>query len=137
MHDATEGLTRGVVVVVRRQGRYLVIRRSAHVVAPGAWCFVGGAIQSKESESDAVVREFAEEVGARVRPVRRVWESLRADGRLRLYWWEGELLEDELRPNADEVAETRWCTPAEMLQLPNLLESNRAFLAAQGMTAEE
>ena len=134
MRDTREELTRGVVVVVHRQGRYLLIRRSAQVVAPGAWCFVGGAIQPGESESDAVVREFAEEVGARVQPVRQVWEWLRPGGTLQLYWWEGVLLQDELRPNPDEVAEIRWCTPAEMLRLPDLLESNRAFLAAQGFT---
>ena len=121
-------MTEGVVIVVARDGRYLVVRRSSRVVAPGAWCFVGGAIEPGESEQQALVREFREEVGGRISPVRRIWEYVRPDGRLRLYWWSAELLDDDLCPNPAEVAELRWCTPAEMRALPDLLPSNREFL---------
>jgi 8-oxo-dGTP pyrophosphatase MutT (NUDIX family) len=125
-------VTHGVVVVVERGGRYLMVRRASGVVAPGAWCFVGGALEPGESEEQAVIREFHEEVGGRVRPLARVWEYVRPDGKLRLYWWRAELLDPpaaDLRPNPAEVAELRWCTPGEMQQLPDLLESNRQFLA--------
>jgi 8-oxo-dGTP diphosphatase len=121
-------LVRGVVGVVARGGRYLVVRRASGVPAPEAWCFVGGAIEPGESEEQALVREFREEVGGLVRPLRRVWEYVRPDGRLRLYWWSAELLDDHLRPNPAEVAELRWCTPEEMRALPGLLPSNREFL---------
>jgi 8-oxo-dGTP pyrophosphatase MutT (NUDIX family) len=122
------GVTKGVVVV-ERGGRYLMVRRADGVIAPGAWCFVGGAIELGESEPQAIVREFREEVGGRVRPLRRVWEYLRPDGKLQLYWWRAELLDDHLQPNPAEVAELRWCTPDEMDALPNLLKSNRQFLS--------
>jgi 8-oxo-dGTP diphosphatase len=127
-------MTEGVVIVVVRGGRYLVVRRSDRVVAPGAWCFVGGAIEPGETEQQALVREFREEVSGRITPVRRIWEYSRPDGQLRLYWWSAELLDDELHPNPAEVAELRWCTPAEMRALPGLLPSNREFLdhAAEG-----
>ncbi len=120
----------GVVVVVRRDETYLVIRRAAHVPAPGAWCFVGGAIEAGESEAAAVVREFQEEVGATVRPLRRIWEYLRPDGSLRLAWWLADLdpPDAELWPNPAEVAELRWLRPAEIECLPGLLDSNRDFL---------
>lgn len=125
-------ITFGVVVVVERDGRYLVIRRSADVVAPHAWCFVGGAIEPGESQAEAVVREFAEEVGGRVRPVRLLWEHTRRDGRLHLYWWEAELLDGTLQPNPAEVAEFRWLLPSEIARLPGLLDSNREFLRFLG-----
>jgi 8-oxo-dGTP diphosphatase len=118
----------GVVIVVERGGRYLMIRRASGVVAPGAWCFVGGAIKPGESQPQAVVREFREEVGGHVQPLCRVWEYLRPDGKLRLYWWRAELLDGPLQANPAEVAELRWCTPDEMAALPGLLESNRQFL---------
>jgi (d)CTP diphosphatase len=121
-------VTLGIVVVVQRGGRFLTIRRAAGVVVPGAWCFVGGAIETGETEEQAVVREFREEVGGRVRPLHRVWEYVRPDGKLRLFWWRVELLDDELQANAAEVAELRWCTPEEIEALPGLLESNREFL---------
>lgn len=122
----------GVVVVVHRDGRYLMIRRGPGVIVPGAWCFVGGAIEPGESEADAVVREFREEVGGHVRPVRRIWEYTRPDGLLHLYWWQATLNPGELRANPAEVSELKWCTPDEVLTLPDLLDSNRMFMAELG-----
>jgi len=118
----------GVVVVVWRGGRLLLIRRAQGVVAPGAWCFVGGALEPGETQPEAVRREFREEVGGSVEPIRKVWEYTREDGRLRLHWWLAELRADPLVSNPHEVSEIRWCTPAEAITLPGLLDSNRAFL---------
>jgi mutator protein MutT len=125
-------MRKGVVVVVQRDGRLLVIRRAAHIVAGGAWCFVGGAIDPGETPQEAVVREFREEVGGRVRPVRRVWRYQRPDGSLRLEWWLAELDGEELTPNPAEVAELRWCTPDEIAELPEVLENNLTFLNVVG-----
>ena len=126
------GHREGVVVVVRQANRLLVIRRAENILAGGAWCFVGGGIEPGESQPDAVVREFLEEVGGHVRPIRKVWEYRRPDGLLRLHWWLAELLSEELTPNAAEVSELRWETPDKILRLPGLLDGNREFLA--GMT---
>jgi len=43
-----------------------------------------------------------------------------------------ELVERALAPNALEVAETRWCTPAEVEALPEVLESNLQFIREVG-----
>jgi 8-oxo-dGTP diphosphatase len=130
-----DSVTLGIVVVVQRGDRFLMIRRAAGVPVPGAWCFVGGAIEPGETEEQAVVREFHEEVGGHVRPLNRVWEYLRPDGKLRLFWWQAELLDSRakmnfapLHANPAEVAELRWCTPEEIEALPGLLESNCEFL---------
>lgn len=125
-------MTEGVVVVVRRGPRFLVIRRSAKVVAPGAWCFVGGAIHGGESQEQAVVREFREEVGAAVRPLRCIWRYRSPAGDLRLFWWLAELADEPFDLNPAEVAEVRWCAVEELLALPELLESNREFLRVIG-----
>lgn len=119
-------------MVVQRDGRFLMIRRAAHILAGGAWCFVGGAIDPGEEQAAAVVREFFEEVRGVVRPVRKVWEYLRPDGRLRLHWWLAELEPGELAPNPHEVAELRWCTEAEIAGLEYVLESNLEFLRKWG-----
>lgn len=120
----------GVVVVVWRRGRFLLIRRAAGTIAAGAWCFVGGSIEPGETQAQAVRREFREEVGGAVEPIRKVWEYTRGDGQLRLHWWLAELRDSRLVPNPLEVCEIRWCRPEEATLLPGLLESNRAFLAA-------
>ena len=125
-------MTHGVVVVVRRSGRFLMIKRSPQVIAPGAWCFVGGAIEAGEAQSEAAGREFHEEVGGRIRPIRHIWTNDRPDGKLRLYWWLAELLNQRLEANPAEVAEIRWCNRAEIARLPNVLESTFSFLDAIG-----
>jgi len=121
---------RGSVAILLRQGRFLVIRRAAGIVAPLAYCFPGGAIEGDESESAALEREIREELGVTVVPQRRVWESV-TPWQVRLYWWLADLPDDaQLRPNPAEVESIVWCSPSEMAALPGLLESNVHFLAS-------
>ncbi len=119
---------RGAVAIVLREGRLLVIRRSRSVVAPLTYCFPGGGIEEGESEQEAVVREVREEIGVKVRPLRRLWQCVTA-WKVQLAWWLGELCDDAAPvPNPAEVESIHWVTPTEMLELPDLLESNREFL---------
>ena len=121
---------RGAVAVIVREGRLLVIRRSESVVAPGAFCFPGGGIEADETEEQALVREIQEELGVIIHPVRRLWRSV-TPWRVELAWWLGTIPAGaSLAANPAEVASVHWHTPAEMLALDRLLESNHAFLAA-------
>ncbi len=121
---------RGVVAVAVRNGRLLVIRRSRHVAAPGAYCFPGGEIEEGEGEEQAVVREMEEELGATVEPLRRIWRNVTPWG-VELAWWLVALPADAvLVANEHEVGAVHWLTPDEILALPQLLESNREFMAA-------
>ena len=122
----------GVVVVVHRDGRFLMIQRAPHILAGGAWCFVGGGIDPGETQEQAVVREFREEINGGVRPVRKLWEYTRPDGILLLHWWLAELIDDDFIPNTAEVTQFRWCTPDEIDALPDVLASNLAFLSTVG-----
>jgi 8-oxo-dGTP diphosphatase len=121
---------RGVVAVVSRRNRLLVIRRSSLVVAPGAVCFPGGGIESGETETAALIREIDEELGAAVLPIRRLWHSVTAWD-VELSWWLADLdPKAALAPNPAEVASVYWLAPDELLELPELLSSNREFLQA-------
>ena len=69
-----DGHLHGVIVACRRDdGRWLLIRRSAHM--PGALrvCFPGGGIDGDESQAETVIREMREELGVEVVPLRCVW----------------------------------------------------------------
>lgn len=120
----------GVVAVVVRDDRFLVIRRSQQVRAPGMFCFPGGGIEANEAEQTAVQREMLEELSATVQPVRRLWHYVTSWG-VDLAWWLVELpREAELLHNPAEVEEFFWLTVAEIRALPQLLESNGQFLDA-------
>jgi 8-oxo-dGTP diphosphatase len=126
IHDDPGG--RGAVAIAIRDGRMLVIRRSAHVVAPMVYCFPGGGIENGESEEEALVRECFEEVGVTLKPVRRLWECVTA-WKVHLAWWLAEIAFDaEPMLNPREVESIHWFTPAEMSALPDLLPSNKDFL---------
>ncbi len=121
-------IRRGVVAVTPRDDRLLVIRRSRHVVAPLAICFPGGGIEPGESEPVALAREMAEELGVAAEPIRRLWHSV-TPWRTDLAWWLTRLAaEAELTPNPAEVDSVYWLTPRELLEMPDLLLSNRDFL---------
>jgi len=120
-------MIQGVVAVMQRDGKYLVIRRAAGVRAPGAWCFPGGTIEAGETQSEALIREMHEELGVRCEPIAPCWEWEREDGGLRLYLWRADLVDGEPAPNPAEVAEVRWAGRDEILRLPNLLASMQFF----------
>ena len=134
MSESLSGVQQGVVAVIERDGRWLMIRRAEGVIAPGYWCFPGGAIEQGESAEQAVIREISEEIGLDVRPERMVFRWQRPDGKLVLQWWRVALVDErqEPRPSPHEVAEIRWVTRAELRQLRPALDSNRIFLDQLG-----
>jgi 8-oxo-dGTP pyrophosphatase MutT (NUDIX family) len=120
----------GVVAVIVRENRLLVIRRSHLVRAPGMYCFPGGGIEAGESEEVALRREMREELNAIVQPMRPLWRYVTSWG-VDLTWWLAAL-PDGVEPviNPAEVAEYAWLTLPEIKTLPRLLESNLQFLEA-------
>ena len=121
---------RGVVVVVTRDERFLVIRRSQNVRAPGTHCFPGGHIEPGESEAEAARRELLEELAVEATPLRLLWRSV-TPWNVELAWWSAEIAKSAgLVPNPLEVETFHWLTAAEIRRLPDLLASNREFLDA-------
>lgn len=121
---------RGVIAVIVRDARFLVIRRSQTVAAPGAYCFPGGGIESGESEEQALIRELQEELAVEVQPKKRLWQSV-TPWRVALSWWLADFdAASTPTPNPAEVASYHWYTAAEMRSLAELLSSNLAFLEA-------
>ena len=121
---------RGVVAVVVRQSKLLVIERSQLVRAPGMFCFPGGAIEEGESEPAAILRELQEELSIVATAVRPLWTNVTPWG-VSLSWWLATIEEDQIPlPNPAEVAAYRWLTVAEFRRLEKLLASNLEFLDA-------
>ncbi len=119
-----------VAVIVREAGKLLVIRRAVGIARAGFWGFVGGGIEPGESQAQAARREFLEEVGGHAEPLEKVWEFARPGAGLLVHCWSARIDDTPLTPDPREVAEIRWCTPAEIQRFAQVLDSTRSFLAA-------
>lgn len=121
---------RGVVGVIFRQQRLLIIRRSLTVTAPGKLCLPGGGIEPGETESQALVREMQEELAIDVEPVRLCWRSVTPWG-TNLAWWLARL-DDQVTPiaNPAEVAEVHWMSRTEIRAAAEMLPSLPTFVDA-------
>lgn len=109
-----DGRLHGVVVAIRRRdGRWLMVRRSRHVTAPGRVCFPGGAVEVGEALEAAVIREMREELGLVVRPVKNVWRWDAPDRALTLWGWVAEIESGEVVPDPEEIEEVLWLTGDE------------------------
>ncbi len=128
----SDGRVHGVVVAIRRKsdGKYLLIRRSPHVIAPNKVCFPGGAIEVGEDQTRAVIRETLEEIGLHVRPLKQCWRHDFPDKPLTLWGWTAELISED-QPKADpaEVSEILWLSADEAISHPDAIETNKDFVA--------
>ena len=130
MNDSHSQIRRAVAAVVIDKGRFLVVRRSQSVRAPGLYCFPGGHIEEGESEAEAVCREMREELSVACFPQKAVWRCVTSWG-IDVAWWLAHLAaESQLVANPEEIAEVHWLTPEEMNLRGEMLESNELFLGA-------
>ncbi|MEM6691807.1 MAG: NUDIX domain-containing protein [Planctomycetota bacterium] len=124
------GRKRGVVGVIRRDGKFLIIRRSRHVTAPLKLCLPGGTMEAGESEEQTLVREMKEELSIDVSPVRLCWRSITPWGTT-LAWWQADLDPDVTPvPDPSEVAEYHWMSEEDIYFAKDMLPSLPAFIDA-------
>ncbi len=120
-----------IVAVVRRGGRVLVIQRGPTARMPGYWAPLSGTLEPGETQEEALVREVREEVGLRVVPGAKVWESQTHDGKFRLHWWTAEAGEGDEHGDVvmdpGEVSAVRWVTAGEFAQLRPVFEADLEF----------
>jgi 8-oxo-dGTP diphosphatase len=116
-----------VVAVVRRAERVLVIQRGPLARLPGYWAPLSGKLEGAETQEEALIREVQEEVGLKVSPVAKVWESQTEDSTFRLHWWMAEAEQGEIVMQPGEVSDVRWVTPHEFSTLEPIFAADRIF----------
>lgn len=121
MPEDNNGVMNGVIGVIRRDGKYLIIQRSASVRVPHAWCFPGGEIEKGESLEVALVREMQEELNIDVTPGELLMTMRRPERNLVLYCVAATMNGSEPTPNPAEVAQCHWLAPPEIETIDHLL----------------
>ncbi|MNL04610.1 CTP pyrophosphohydrolase [compost metagenome] len=110
-----------VAAIITQGDRFLLGKRAlTKNSSPGYWSPIGGRIEVNESESDAIVRECAEEIGLKVLPIKKVSDFEVRDGSARLHWWQVQVLEGSPQILNDEHTELKWMTIAEMRSLHSI-----------------
>ncbi|MFI1734723.1 NUDIX domain-containing protein [Streptomyces acidicola] len=128
-----------VVAVLRRGDRVLVIERGPEARRSGYWAPLSGKVEPGESQAEALVREVREEVGLKVSPLAKVWESETDDRQFRLHWWTADVGEGQRQGEGEgdgegevvmqpgEVSDARWVTVEEFLALEPTFAQDREF----------
>lgn len=116
--------------MIQEGSRFLVIRRSLKVRAPGLLCFPGGHIEAGETFEEAILREMMEELSLPVRVRKHLWSSTTRWG-TRLEWMHLVRIDDSHpQPNPDEVSEVHWMEESELLGGLDVLGSVPDFFDA-------
>ena len=114
-----------LAAVIRRDGRYLVARRTAHRRHGGLWEFPGGKLLAGESWLDAARRELAEELAVTAVAAREPLLHVRDPGSAFIVAFVGvDIVGD---PVLREHSALRWATPAELGDL-DLAPADRVFV---------
>jgi mutator protein MutT len=114
---------------VRGQDQVLITKRKAGAVLGGFWEFPGGKIEPAEEPREALVREFAEELGIRIRVNKPlpIIEHRYDHGRVRLHPFFCTRLTGVVRDL--QVAEHRWVSPGELVRYEFPPANSRLIMA--------
>jgi len=116
-----------VAVVIKRNERFLLIKRAKKGFSEDYWCPITGAVENSETQAQAVKREAWEEMGINVKPIKKVWECFTDDEQYLLHWWWVRLINDEIKINPDEVKDYQWVNASEMQNIGKMFKADLKF----------
>jgi len=122
-------LARSVAGVVLRSNRVFLARRGPGGSIGGKWEFPGGKIEPGESASDALVREFEEELGVKVEVDRAIGESRFSDGARRFVVTAYHVFLSGMPFSRGEHTAMEWF-PLDLLSTLDLPESDRGLVTS-------
>jgi 8-oxo-dGTP pyrophosphatase MutT (NUDIX family) len=106
-----------VAVALRDQeGRVLLVRQQRFIVDRDVWALPSGGVEAGESLEEAALRELEEETGMRAATIRHLvsfYPSYGVSNQV-FHCFLAEEAEPSRAPDANEVDETAWFSPAEL-----------------------
>lgn len=122
-----------VAVIIKRGGKFLLIKRAKKGEAEDYWCPITGAIEKEETQEQTIIREAKEEMGITVKPIKKIWQCYTEDKQYLLHWWYVKLLNDKVIINRDEVKEYRWVHYREMQKIGRMFKADLQFFREIGI----
>jgi len=114
----------GVAVVIRKDREYLMIQQSKEP-HKGNWGLVHGTIESDENEENAVKREVFEEVGIKVKIIKKIMTTY-VDN-IKTSWWLTEYESGKIKIDLSEISKCEYVTLNQIFSLKLFLPT-REFL---------
>ena len=123
------------VVVVRADGKTLLIKRAPGLAAAGYWTPVTGKVEPGETLAEAGAREVREEVGLSVDIGKELYRCPTEGASFELVWLAGSIGAEpgpEAMILSEEIAEARWLSPEAAASLTPMFAVTAAFYAGYG-----
>jgi 8-oxo-dGTP diphosphatase len=115
-------------IIVNEDGKVFIARRAAHKAMAGQWEFPGGKREEGEKEENCLGRELMEELGMRVRIVKRLGEHTHAYENFTIHliaWQCSYVSASYYLSDHDRYA---WVKPEELSEYP-MTEADLPFVA--------
>jgi 8-oxo-dGTP pyrophosphatase MutT (NUDIX family) len=126
-------MKQAVAVVIKKDNKFLLIKRAKKGAAEDYWCPITGAVEQGETQEHAVIREAKEEMGIIVKPIKKVWECFTEDKEYLLHWWYVELINDKIKINPEEVKEYQWVDYTQMQKIDKMFRADLKFFREIGI----
>jgi len=107
-----------IVAIIQQADKFLFVKRSDYTEsAKGYWCPVGGGIEDRETQKEALRREVMEEVGLNVIAERKICKITSHDNRSILHYWTTKIISGKATITSVEATDIKWVAPEEMKKL--------------------
>lgn len=88
--------------------KYLLVKSNKNFGKfTGCWYPPGGHLEKNEDEESALIREIKEELNLQIEPIKKIAETV-GDMKENTYWWECNLLSNEMIMDNTEISEAGW-----------------------------
>lgn len=104
-----------VAGILTKKDKILIAKRRLNQHLGGSWEFPGGKIEPNESETDALIREFQEELNIEIRVIKKYHQNLHSypDKNVNILSYLVEHISGDIQLRAHESA--AWVTPDELI----------------------
>jgi 8-oxo-dGTP pyrophosphatase MutT (NUDIX family) len=107
----------GVMVVIRKDNKYLLGTESKMSPITGKWRLLGGKVEIGETPIDTLNRELMEEAGISVEVLKKLGDKQGDHRPITIHIYLAEFLSGNLVPNPREIGELKYFHYADIFKL--------------------